>query len=353
MNLPRRMALDIGGANIKVATMEIGPDKKYQFASSTHIFPIWQRAEELTSFLETACRLDPACEVAVTLTAELADVFSTKREGVIFVLRAVQEAFPGRRIQVLTVDARLNAIDDVLNNPLQAAGANWAASAWAAAQIFDEGILGDTGSTTTDLIPFSDGHISCVGSTDPGRLTSGELVYTGCLRTPCSHLAERVPWRGGYCRVSPEYFTIAGDVHLILGNIRTVDYQWPTPDGKGTTLHDAKARLARLVCGDTEMLTDGEIMGIARYLYHCQIEQVAEALYQVLSRFQSPIPLICAGSGRFLLEAAAASVGLKVRGLEKICGARHVEIFPAWSLCMMLAAQQEGMKVFDQFKADD
>ncbi len=353
MGVHHVMALDIGGANIKVATMEEGPGKKYQLASATHVFPIWKRADELAGFLKSICPVQPACEMAVTLTAELADVFPTKREGVVCVLRAVQEAFPGPGIQVLTVDGRLEGIENVLNDPLQAAGANWAASAWAAAQLFQEGILGDTGSTTTDLIPFNRGHITPVGKTDPERLASGELIYTGCLRTPCSHLADRVPWRGGYCRVSPEYFTIAGDMHLVLGNIHADDYQWPTPDGRGTTPHDAKARLARLVCGDTEMLTDGEIMGLARYLYHSQIEQVAEALYQVLSRLPKPVPLICVGSGKFLLEAAAASAGLKAIGLEKVCGTKQAEVFPAWSLCLMMAVQQEGMKVFDQFKADD
>ena len=347
------MALDIGGANIKVATLQEDPGKKYQLASATHVFPIWKQADELADFLKTVGSSHPACELAVTLTAELADVFSTKREGVVRVLRAVQEAFPGPGIQVLTVEGKLERLENILRDPLSAAGANWAASAWAAAQIFQEGILGDTGSTTTDLIPFRNREIAALGRTDPERLASGELVYTGCLRTPCSHLASRVPWRGGYCRVSPEYFTIAGDVHLLLGNIQPDDYQWPAPDGRGTTLQDAKARLARLVCGDSEMLSDGEIMGLARYLYHSQIQQVSEALYQVLSRLQKPVPLVCAGSGSFLLKAAALRIGLKAIGLEKLCGIRQAEVFPACSLCLMLAAQREGMKVFDQFRIDD
>ena len=347
------MALDIGGANIKVAAMTKEAGTKYRFTSATHVFPIWQQADELMFFLKELCPADPVDGLAVTLTAELADVFRIKREGVVFVLKAVQEAFSGAQIRVLTVDGKLEGVDDVLSNPLQAAGANWAASAWAAAQIFREGILGDAGSTTTDLIPFHDGRIVALGKTDTERLASGELVYTGCLRTPCSHLADRIPWRGGYCRVSPEYFTISGDVHLVLGNIQPDQYHWPTPDGRGPTPDDARGRLARLICGDSEMLSEREILGIARYLYHRQIEQVSEALYQVLSRLEKPVALVCAGSGTFLLKAAALRVGLQAIGLEKVCGARHAEVFPAWSLCLMLAAQQEGMRVFDQFRRDD
>jgi probable H4MPT-linked C1 transfer pathway protein len=348
----RLIALDIGGANIKVVTLERNPAGGLQFESASHVFPMWKRADESAAFLKTICVQHPACDVAVTMTAELADVFATKREGVVCVLDAVQQAFPTSAVRVLTVEGKLAPLNNVLHEPLQAAAANWAASAWAAAQIFPEGILGDMGSTTTDLIPFAAGRISAVGKTDPERLLSGELVYTGYLRTPCSHLAQRVPWRGGSCRVSPEYFTIAGDVHLLLGSIHPDDYQWPTPDGRGTTTHDAKARLARLICADTEMLSDDEIMGLARYLYRKQIEQVTEALDQVLSHIQQAVPLFCAGSGRFLLQAAAAQVGLKAIDLAKVCGEKQAEIFPAWSLCMMLAAEQEGMKVFEQFRSN-
>jgi hypothetical protein len=347
------VGLDIGGANIKAVTMTETPDEKPAFTAATHVFPMWQRAGELADFLREVGSIDPACGMAVTLTAELSDVFPTKREGVLCVLKAVQEAFPIAGIQVLTTGGALVEMDRALQNPLAAAGANWAASAWTAAQIFPEGILGDAGSTTTDLIPFHHGQIAAVGRTDPERLASGELVYTGCLRTPCSHLADRVPWRGSYCRVSPEYFTIAGDVHVLLGNIRPEDYCWPAPDGRGTTPAGAKARLARLICGDVEMLSEDEIVEIARYLYRRQIEQVAEALHQVLSRLRTRVPLICAGSGKFLLEAAAARVGLQPIGLDRVCGARHAEVFPAWSLCLMLAARQEGMRVFDRFRTDD
>ncbi len=352
MAVQHMTALDIGGANIKVATLDQEAGNRYRTTSAVHVFPVWQRAGDLADFLRNLCRAHSAGALAVTLTAELADVFPTKREGVDFVLKAVQEACPGMDIYVITVDGELERLEDALKNPLQAAGANWAASAWAAARLFPEGILGDTGSTTTDLIPFSNGKINARGRTDPERLSAGELVYTGILRTPCSSLAVNVPLRGSFCRVSPEYFTITGDMHLILGNIQPADYQWPTPDGRGNTPDCASARLARLVCGDGEMLSECEITRIARYLYDRQVQQVADALYQVQSRFERPLPLICAGSGLFLLDAAAVRAGLRAIRLDSICGAGPVSALPAWSLCLMLAEQVGGVRVFEQFKDD-
>jgi probable H4MPT-linked C1 transfer pathway protein len=345
------ISLDIGGANIKVGTMK-KTGSEFTLSSSIHIFPMWRQADELADVLIGIHQSHPAHKAAVTLTAELADAFPTKRNGVIFVLEAVKRAFSGTDVYVLTVDGKLKNIEEALQNPLQAAGANWVASAWAAAQLFQEGILADTGSTTTDIIPFKDGVVATQGRTDPERLTSGELVYTGILRTPCSNLAASVPLRGSFCRVSPEYFAITADVHLILGNIQPKDYQWPTPDGKGKTLECARARLARLVCGDTDLLNDNEINGIAHYLYDKQAQQVTEALYQVLSRMHRPFPLICAGSGTFLLEVAAARVGLETLSLDKVCSAEQARTLPVWSLCMMLAAQLGEEDIFGKLKGD-
>ena len=39
----------------------------------------------------------------MTTTAELVDVFASKREGVLYVLEAARNALPGRRLRVLTI----------------------------------------------------------------------------------------------------------------------------------------------------------------------------------------------------------------------------------------------------------
>ena len=77
------LGLDIGGANIKAAD-ETG------FAISSP-FAIWQKPDELSQ--EIACILSqfPKTDlVALTMTAELADCFTTKSEGVRFILDAVE-----------------------------------------------------------------------------------------------------------------------------------------------------------------------------------------------------------------------------------------------------------------------
>jgi hypothetical protein len=92
-------------------------------------------------------------------------------------------------------------------------------------RICPDAIVIDTGSTTTDLIPIVSGHVAALGKTDPERLASGELVYTGVVRTPAEAIASTLPWRGGTVGVSAEGFALSGDVYLWLGQIATEDYE--------------------------------------------------------------------------------------------------------------------------------
>ncbi len=118
------------------------------------------------------------------MTAELADCFATKREGVAFVLDAFRSAFPGVEPWVYGIDGRFRSANDARQRPLEVAASNWRASATLVARTFDDALFIDVGSTTTDIIPVVSGSVTAEGTTDPARLLSGELVYTGALRTP-------------------------------------------------------------------------------------------------------------------------------------------------------------------------
>jgi len=70
---------DIGGANIKAAL--VGGSDDPRPAVVERPFALWREPRRLPAVLaETANRLPPARMMAVTMTAELADCFTTKRE---------------------------------------------------------------------------------------------------------------------------------------------------------------------------------------------------------------------------------------------------------------------------------
>jgi len=82
------LGLDIGGANLKGATSS--------GMATTVSFEIWRAPHELTTRLRSLIARFPASDVlAITMTAELADCFATKAEGVAAIVAAVRDAAGG------------------------------------------------------------------------------------------------------------------------------------------------------------------------------------------------------------------------------------------------------------------
>jgi probable H4MPT-linked C1 transfer pathway protein len=305
------IGLDVGGANTKAVWRE-GDERRVL----SRPFEVWRDREALASVLrEVVDTLGEPEAVALTMTAELSDAFRTKREGVNFVLDAAEAALAGTRLVVLNTVGELLDADSARERPSEIAAANWMASALAVAAHFPEALMIDVGGTTIDLIPVAGGDVVVRGRTDLARLMSGELVYTGVLRTNLAAIAAHVPVRGGWCPVASELFAISADAHLILGHIGTEEYACPTPDGRPATVEFARERVARLVCADVEQLGAAEIDAIAAYLYSEQLRLVEAAARDAGTQLTALAPVVPLGSGAFLAREVAERLGVGVRDL--------------------------------------
>ncbi len=338
---------DIGGVNVKAAWLawERGETKTTRVSSRP--FEIWRAKDSLPEVLRTVLAQvsDELPQImAVTMTAELSDVFVTKREGVLHVVDTLLATFPSSASYALDLSGRFTALAEARTRPLDFAAANWLATALFVARSYPNCLLIDVGSTTADIIPILDGQVACRDRTDTGRLMSGELVYTGSLRTPLAAIVQAVPVQGRSCPVSSEYFAISGDVHLILGHLRAEDYLFPTPDGQPPTIESARRRLARLVCADAEMLSAAEIDEMARYIHHQQLGQISAAILQVRSRFadRSDLPVIAMGSGAFIAVEASRRLGLTVLDLAAQWGREESAVAPCVAVAHLLAEQIEA-----------
>ncbi|MCW4031420.1 MAG: H4MPT-linked C1 transfer pathway protein [Candidatus Bathyarchaeota archaeon] len=361
---------DIGGANTKAVLLRTENGCVEEIRTAIEYFPIWKAPEKLTSVLTMlkkrisgSLKLDG---IGLTMTAELSDAFRTKREGVNHILTCSERAFVDLPVFVLNVDAMLKSMGEARCEPLKVAAANWVATGWLIAQLAKNCVVVDVGSTSTSIIPVVNGFVSGCGKTDFDKLIVGELVYTGILRTNVAAIVSSVPLRGVTVRVASELFALSGDVHRILGNISEKDYITETTDGRGKTRRDALARLARVVCADIEMLKEGEIVQIAKYVHSKQIEQVAEGLCQVCSRVRSlaksRVPVVVTGAGKdFIARSAAQNLGVdEIIEFEKLCFGdafvyripqsqstiRNVaKATPAIGVAMMVASKLEGRLV--------
>ncbi len=337
---------DIGGANVKATWLgRAGQEPAVRTVSLP--FEIWRAKERLPEVLAAALAAvaqQPPQAMALTMTAELADVFATKREGVNFVFDSAAATFAGCPVYALSLDGAFVPLDQARHQPLDFAAANWLAAATWLARQYPDCLLVDIGSTTTDITPIIDGQVLAAGRTDLARLQAGELVYTGAVRTNLAAIIRWAPVRGRPCPVASEYFAVSGDVHLVLGHLASEDYTCPTPDGRPATVGAARARLARLVCADTEQLAAAEIDALAGYVHEQQVGQVTRGLVQVLSRLagRCDLPVVALGLGAFLAEQAAQRLGLKVLSLGQVLDQQMSEVAPSWAAAHLLAEALGG-----------
>jgi (4-(4-[2-(gamma-L-glutamylamino)ethyl]phenoxymethyl)furan-2-yl)methanamine synthase len=334
---------DIGGANLKVACVDILGDRIDRVQVASRPFEIWREKDRLPDLLQSLSAATApdgrASAMAITITAELSDVFATKREGIVYVLDSFQHCFPDLPGYVLNLSGAWVSLSDAYGNPLEFAATNWLASAHYVARQFPDCILIDVGGTTTDILPIRNGQVQVRGRTDMARLASGELVFTGVLRTNLAAIVQWVPVSGRYYRVASEYFAVSGDVHLILGFLSPQDYTCTTPDGRPPSIESARGRVARLVCADIEMLSAAEIDEMARYIHDRQVRQIQAGLNQVILRLPElrGCPAILLGSGAFLGQAAAERMGLKIGAMTDGWGAKALAVAPCLAAADWLA----------------
>ncbi len=345
------LGLDIGGANTKAALLTVKKGKVLDAKIAVKYFPVWKEPENLASTLLTLKSKVGANvfdALGVTMTAELSDVYQTKREGVQQILGCVKTAFPNVPVFVLNTDAKVQPLEQAMESPLGVAAANWAGTGWLVSKHFDSCVVVDVGSTSTSIIPIVGGKVAAKGKTDLDKLIFGELVYTGSLRTNVAAIVQSIPIRGDVASVASEVFALSGDVHLVLGHIDGKDYSTETADGRGKTKDEALARLARVVCADTEMLSEKEIVKIAQHIYQAQVKQIAEALGRVYryvrAHSQGKVPVVVTGLGRdFLARKAAESLHVdEVDDLGATVQREAVLATPAFAVAQMTALEIAG-----------
>lgn len=345
------LGLDIGGANLKITVMDCVDGFISKVELFTEYFPIWRRGREnlpvAIGNLVRKSTVEIPDLVAVTMTAELSDVYFSKIEGVHHIVDSTVHALKDVELKFLNVHGQLLSPEEAKSKPLEVAAANWYASGWLASKLSKDCLLVDTGSTSTSLVPVLNGRVAAKGFNDLEKLMNGELVYTGALRTNVAAIVSHLPVRGILTPVSSEFFAQSGDVHLLLENIQPEDYTVDTPDGRGVSKIEVAARLARVVCADLEILSLEEIHSIASYIYRAQLIQIVEALNRLSENLNVDLrdkPAYTAGvGGEFLSKKALTIFGFrKVESISRYIGLNAAKAVPSYALALMAVEFLEG-----------
>ena len=303
---------DIGGAHLKAARLESG-----RVVNVVQLpCPLWQGLDELDRAFDAAIeRLGPASHHAVTMTGELADVFVGRKAGV----RGIADLAASRlgAISLYAGRSGFVPVDRADDFTADIASANWHATAALAARHFGHGLLIDMGSTTTDIIALKDGVPVFAGYSDAERLETGELVYTGALRTSLMVLARHLVFRGRRRGVMAEHFATMADVNRLLGRVNPHIDLYPTADGTGKSLAETRRRLSRLIGEDG--LSDVEALDISNQFAEHQLAEIHAAAEAVISRhtLDPASPLILCGTGYDSLEILSQRLGRRTRSISE------------------------------------
>ena len=329
---------DIGGANTDLAIIDFEGEEIKNIEVDFAYLPMWSNNDDLSRVLveliEKICPLAEIDAVGISMTAELVDAYDTKKDGVLDVVRKCEETFECP-IAYVGIDGMLSK-SEIEETPLKAAAANWIATAQIATLISDNCIFIDTGSTTTDIIPIKDGCECAIGKSDFDRSATGELVYTGTLRTNLASFLDKVELNGKTYRVASELFAQTADVYTVLDLIEEKDYICDTFDGEGKSKMDCAKRIARVVCADLEMLSMDDIVEMSKFIHQKQVEQIADGLKQVVET-QNLNLIVTTGLGKDILDKPAAELlGLEVKSMGDILTDDECTVAPAVGTAVMM-----------------
>jgi len=294
---------DVGGAHLKAALVTAGAVRALQVPCR-----LWLGIPELPAAIaQVRNRIGAAPRNVVTMTGEMADLFPSRDAGVAALVAEMQARLTPGAVRFYGGSRGMMDAETALRAPADVASANWRAPAeWAAARL-GEGLYLDIGSTTTDIVPFRGGAVRAQGRDDASRLISGELVYTGVVRTPLMALAEAAPFADQSVPLMAELFATSADVYRVTGQLPEECDQQPATDGGAKTPEASARRIARMIGRDLEDAAFADWRRLAEWFAERQLRRVQDAAVRIVARepLERDAPVVAAGVGRFLAAAIA------------------------------------------------
>ena len=293
---------DIGGAHLKLAA---------KFQNTLNVIqwpcPLWRGIQELVASLDIAFQqvAERRCVHHVTMTGELVDVFDTREKGVKEILAIFTSRMPAEDIVKVFASTQFLNIDQANANAALVASANWLASGHLLTQIYDHALFVDMGSTTTDLLLISDGKLRNIGHSDSERLRSGELVYTGIVRSCVNTISHHMLYRGTLVPMMAENFATSADVYRILEQLPDHADCGETMDGQAKDKQASMRRLARMIGEDYTPADEKVWEQAASYIAEQQKKLLADQILKKIAQLPDKKIIVAAGAGRFLIKQIA------------------------------------------------
>ncbi|MGE7414186.1 hydantoinase/oxoprolinase family protein [Methylobacterium tarhaniae] len=319
-SLRRVIGWDLGGIHVKAALVEEGRVRAVVQAPC----PLWNGLPALdATFAALPAWAHEPARHAVTMTGELTDCFADRADGVAQLAGWAARNLAGE-VAIYAGRAGLVAPEAAAPHAPDVASANWHATAALVGTLRPDALLVDVGSTTADLIPVRDGQPRAIGYSDAERLETGELVYTGVVRTPLLALSRTAPFRGRRTALMAECFATTADAYRLLSQLPEAEDQQDTADLKGKSIPETEIRLARMIGRDRHEGSGDDWARLAGFFAEAQLRLLHDAAGLILSRgdLSDAAPIVICGAGRFVAARLAARLGRPAEDLSDLIAPR-------------------------------
>lgn len=306
---------DIGGAHVKAALVNQRGEVIWVIQQPCALWKGLAYLEQAIAAILLALPEHGDCH-AVTMTGELVDCFSSREQGVQAIIQTLRDGLDTAGIWIYAGRNGFIGADKVeKDHYLSIASANWIASAELTAQWMQRALFVDVGSTTTDILLLERHALQALGYSDYQRLVSGELVYTGIVRTAVMAVTQRAEFNGQSMGLMAEYFATMADVYRLTGDLNEAHDQSDTADGGEKTPLASALRLSRMT-GYEFAESDWPLwLAFAQDLKQQQKHRILHACLQQMQRSVAGerMAIIGAGVGRFLVKEIADELGLEYK----------------------------------------
>ena len=298
---------DIGGAHVKIAYIE-----NQSLIVKQWECPLWKGIDQLSSVLKIAFRaIPPLIQLhQVTMTGELVDIFIDRQDGVIKIIETFESNIPESHIAKYFSSKGKLERQAAIDNYQDVASANWIASGKCIEKFHENIIFVDIGSTTTDVLIVENSKLVLNSRSDFDRLRSGELVYTGVVRSCVNTITSQVTYKGDKIPLIAELFAVSADIYRILGTLPEHADLYSTMDGQPKDKISSMRRLARMLGEDYREDDHDAWMSVANEIARKQRKLILKSITKQLKINPQISQIIGAGVGRFLLKEISEDLSL-------------------------------------------
>lgn len=291
------LGIDIGGAHLKL----VGLDTKKKIIHVSYLqCPIWENLNNLSHHLnklKKSVKIDSVV-CCITMSAELCDFFKNRSLGV----RKISSICNKTGLKFLFFSNRKGYFTKKLC-PNSISSMNWLAPAVFLANLLENAILIDLGSTTTDITIIKDSKIINKGFNDFDRLKNHELVYTGIVRTPIFSFSNKISIGKSHLRIVPEFFSNMADIYRINNSLPKNSDLLPSMDKRSKSLINSLRRVSRNFGFDYQHSQERLLKNISKKLINLQLKFIFESMHTQLKQkeISKKLPIIACGIGKELI----------------------------------------------------